>query len=205
MRRSPLDRLASNSSEAVCFTRGLALPCWAYRGALTPKGYSVVRLDSRRTSMSHRVAYEQLIGPIPEELELDHLCRNRACWNPWHLDPVIHAVNVRRGLAAAGLRARAALITHCPAGHEYAGKNDRRRKNGKRYCHECALIRERHKREAAGAGIPNSEKTHCPQGHPFSQENTYVNPSGQRTCRTCRKDSLRAHRARKARERLGEP
>jgi hypothetical protein len=202
MRNSPLDRLASRSREAVCFARGLPLPCWVYRGGLTPKGYSIIRLDSQRTAISHRVAYEQLIGPIPEGLELDHLCRNRACWNPWHLDPVTHAVNVRRGLAAAGLRARAALVTNCPAGHEYAGKNDRRRKDGKRYCHECAIERDRRKRKAAGAGIPNAMKTHCPAGHPFDDENTYVNPSGQRTCRICRRESLRSFRARKAKERI---
>ncbi|WP_443060266.1 HNH endonuclease [Streptomyces sp. NBC_00444] len=159
-------------------------------------------MASQRNAPAHRAAYLELIGPIPSGLELDHLCRNRACWNPWHIDPVTHAVNVQRGLAAAGLRARAALVTRCPVGHSYEGANDRRRKDGKRYCHACAVERDRRKREEVGAGIPNAMKTHCPQGHAYDRANTYINPSGQRTCRTCRKAQLQAHRARKARAQL---
>jgi len=182
----------------VCFTRGLSLPCWVYTGALSPKGYAVVKVTNHRNAPAHRAAYEELIGAIPAELELDHLCRNRSCWNPWHTDPVPHSVNVQRGLAAAGIRARAALVTACPAGHDYVGLNDRRRRNGKRYCHACAVERERRKREERGAGVPNAAKTHCPKGHPYDKENTYVGPSGQRMCRSCRRAHLQAHRARKA-------
>lgn len=205
MRKSPVERLAARSREAVCFTRGLDLPCWVYTGSRDAKGYSTIRVDGGRTSRGHRVAYLGLIGPIPEGLEPDHLCRNRACWNPWHLDLVTHAVNVKRGRAGAVIRARAAQITHCPQGHVYEGDNDRRNKRGKRYCLACARDRERRKREVQGAGTAdgaqlNAAKTHCPQGHPYDAENTYVTRSGGRGCRVCRKESVRRFKEQRANE-----
>ena len=71
--------------------------CWLWIAGVNKDGYGGFRADTR-TWLAHRVSYEHFVGPIPEGLELDHLCRTRSCVNPNHLEPVIHIVNVRRGL-----------------------------------------------------------------------------------------------------------
>lgn len=69
--------------------------CWLWTAATTPTGYGQFRFhDGSRAA--HRLAYEQMVGPIPDGLELDHLCRVRNCVNPDHLEPVTHAENLRR-------------------------------------------------------------------------------------------------------------
>lgn len=97
--------------------------CWLYRGHVSSKGYGKVRvrrLSREHLISAHRVAYEYLRGPIPEGLELDHLCRVRHCINPEHLEPVTHSVNVRRGISPWGEMGRRPV---CPKGHELAGRN----------------------------------------------------------------------------------
>jgi hypothetical protein len=70
--------------------------CWRWKGGQNGPGYSMFWLDGQMR-YAHRLVYELLVGPIPEGLELDHLCRNRACVNPAHLEPVTHSLNVLRG------------------------------------------------------------------------------------------------------------
>lgn len=73
-------------------------PCWVWTGYLNADGYGVTGVGpSGKTDLAHRVAYMEFVGPIPEGKELDHLCRNRACARWSHLEPVTHAVNVKRG------------------------------------------------------------------------------------------------------------
>lgn len=67
--------------------------CWAWQGSIAPNGYG--KLGG---SWAHRLSYETFVGPIPEGLDLDHLCRNRGCVNPDHLEPVTRKENLRRGL-----------------------------------------------------------------------------------------------------------
>src|ERR1043166_7685871 len=86
--------------------------CWLWTGAIkTVTGYGYIWTD-KRVASAHRAAYESLVGPIPDGLQIDHRCRIRCCVNPAHLEPVTNVENQRRGL-------RGELTTHCPAGHEY--------------------------------------------------------------------------------------
>lgn len=83
---------------------------------------------------AHRVAYEEIMGPVPEGLELDHLCRTRSCVNPSHLEPVTHRENMNRGDVATRRK------THCPKGHPYDEENTGIY-NGYRNCRACARLR----------------------------------------------------------------
>lgn len=93
--------------------------CLVWTGIVSTAGYGRIKVGGRRRP-AHRVSYELARGPIPEGLELDHLCRNRRCIEPTHLEPVTTRENLLRGatIPAANLQK-----THCPAGHPYAGAN----------------------------------------------------------------------------------
>ena len=108
--------------------------CWFWLGYHDKNGYG--RVGHRGKNLwTHRVAYELWVGPIPEGLHLDHLCRNTRCVNPGHLEPVTHAENLRRGY---GVSARNARKTHCAHGHAYDEANTGTTKAGGRYCKACA-------------------------------------------------------------------
>jgi hypothetical protein len=117
--------------------------CITLHGATSDRGYSRVKHDGR-DQKGHRVAWEHLHGPVPVGLELDHLCRNRACVRPDHMEPVTHAENMARGeVFGSAQRQR----THCPKGHAYDEANTRHA-NGRRHCRACARDRGRlHKNE----------------------------------------------------------
>lgn len=87
---------------------------------------------------AHRISYTALVGPIPEGLDLDHLCRNRACVNPEHLEPVTRQVNLLRGI---GFPAQRAAQTECLRGHEFTEDNTRRDNLGRRLCVTCTRAR----------------------------------------------------------------
>lgn len=102
------------------------------QGDVALHGYARLCWNAKKV-YAHRIAYQLLVGPIPEGMQLDHLCRNRRCVNPDHLEPVTHAENVRRGLSGAYLRAR----THCPKGHPYDQANTYVSNSGSRNCRAC--------------------------------------------------------------------
>lgn len=116
-------------------------PCWLWLGIRLPIGYGRMYKDNRRVR-AHRIAYELLIGPIPEGLELDHLCRNHSCVNPRHLEPVTHKENCLRGLAPIMGGDLQRAKTHCAKGHPYDAANTyfnpRNRKRGCRTCNRAA-------------------------------------------------------------------
>lgn len=96
--------------------------CWNWTGYIHHTGYGQIRLpDGPQTIYTHRVSYETFVGPIPDGLQIDHLCRNRTCFNPEHLEPVTSKENTRR--APASVSTLNAAKTHCPSGHPYDDTN----------------------------------------------------------------------------------
>lgn len=93
--------------------------CWAWLGALAPAGYGRFRYEGR-TAQAHRVAWELTNGKIPAGLVIDHLCRNRACVNPAHMEVVTQGENIRRGDSLRVRRENAVAATHCKNGHAWA-------------------------------------------------------------------------------------
>jgi hypothetical protein len=128
-----------------------ATKCWNWSGVITANGYGTLSVRHSVRKYAHRLSYEAHIGPIPKGLDLDHLCRNRRCVNPAHLEPVTRRENLIRG---ATVTAQNALKTHCPKGHPYSGENLIIKAAGGRRCRICsratavmATRRYRHKQD----------------------------------------------------------
>lgn len=113
--------------------------CWEWTGSRNWCGYGGFKTTSSHTG-AHRWSYEKWIGPIEDGLTIDHLCRNRACVNPAHMEQVTMRENVLRGDTFA---ARNHNKTHCIAGHEFSAGNTYRRKSrpNQRQCRECNRLR----------------------------------------------------------------
>ena len=107
--------------------------CWEYTGAITEKGYGRISIGPRganKRTYTHRLVYEALVGPIPEGMTLDHLCKNKSCYNPAHLEIVTRAENSRRG----------ARKDRCLRGHDDWVRRTDRGPND-RECRSCRKIR----------------------------------------------------------------
>ena len=164
--------------------------CWIGLGTANGNGYTSIRISGKKHYV-HRLSYEVHVGPIPQGLVIDHLCRNRACFNPEHLEPVSNEENIARGESPPAQNARK---VRCPHGHDYTLGAD-----GTRRCLVCRRERRIATGEINGRGLP-ADRTHCPSGHPYDDENTYLvrRPDGsikQRMCRECGRARVRARRA----------
>lgn len=115
--------------------------CWRWQLAPDKDGYGriTVQIDGKgKQRPAHRISYIAFRGEIAPGLEPDHTCRVRDCVNPWHLEPVTHAENIRRSpLVGIHSGRHNAVKTHCPRGHEYNAENTRFRPGKGRDCRRC--------------------------------------------------------------------
>jgi hypothetical protein len=134
--------------------------CWLWTGYRNKKGYGGVWTGPGQHEMTgvHRVAYELFVGPIPDGLEIDHIChrpeecrlgircQHRRCVNPKHLIVTTHLKNVARaalnnGPGRSAARIKRISVNHCKYGHEYTVLNCAKDKKGARVCRECSRIK----------------------------------------------------------------
>lgn len=120
--------------------------CWHWQASDNGSGYGIIWLHGRRR-IAHRLFYQLLNGTIPDCLVVDHLCRNRRCLNPEHLEPVMPKENIQRGETGQKTGAWRKSWTHCINGHEFTEENtlNHRRKNNRVYrvCLACAREKNR--------------------------------------------------------------
>lgn len=132
--------------------------CWLWTAKLS-KGYGSFRASGpgeiRRSTPAYRFAYESLVGPIPEGLDLDHLCRVRACVNPKHLEPVTRQINILRGNGRSAIAFRTGMCGH---GHSledaYVSCNGTKRK-----CRPCTSRRTRERYPTRRGVCPHCKQT----------------------------------------------
>lgn len=140
--------------------------CWQWTGKPNRDGYGMA-FHERRNRLAHIAVYEHERGPVPAGLVLDHLCRNRACVNPAHLEPVPQRVNVHRGASPA---AYFHFRGTCESGHEFTERTTYLRKDGGRRCRICEAGRQRlkqykrRKRAAKDAGNDGRHPAPLPEG-----------------------------------------
>lgn len=150
------ENMLAKITATECPQAGLEGMCWTWTGALNSRGYGCVGVN-QKSQLTHRVSYELHIGPIPDGLQIDHLCRNTRCCNPHHLEAVTGLVNIRRAFAATKDR--------CKHSHPLAGPNLRIKSKGaagkQRQCRVCEMDMSisRSRSEASGQRKPSASKT----------------------------------------------
>jgi hypothetical protein len=109
--------------------------CLIFTGSLRGSGYGQIWMrEAQRSVEAHRVAYELFVGAIPDGMQIDHLCRNKLCVNPAHLEVVTPRENTLRGL-------KGRMVTECVHGHPYDEANTFWTREGRRRCRECSRLR----------------------------------------------------------------
>jgi len=146
--------------------------CWNWTGAIV-RGYGRTSVKGKATP-AHRAVYELLAGPIPVGYEPDHVCKNRRCVRPDHLDIVLRAENNRRSTSPSANNARK---VRCDRGHPFTAENTYVPPSGRRVCRTCKNEWTRQRRRAA--------KLLCRNGHALTEGNVKVKANGTRMCLTC--------------------
>ena len=133
--------------------------CWVWKANRHYLGYGRIQVEGS-SRYAHRVSYELFVGPIPEGLTIDHLCRNRSCVNPKHLEPVTHAEDMARSAPATK--------THCKNGHPLSGPNLYvNATSGRRQCRACMVVaRARYEEKRRPRTVP-------PYSDPFTDRGSY--------------------------------
>lgn len=189
-----MSRLAEKRDELWMWQRIVVVEsCWEWVGTIHNTGYGCMSDETGRQVRPHRFMWELMRGPIPPGLTIDHLCRNKRCVNPDHMEVVTFGENTLRGNAWSGVNKRK---THCNHGHPFSGENLAITPQGYRSCRACsrantAASRQR-KLAASGPRVRKIPvpKPMCKRGHPLSGDNVYVwagNPNA-RYCRACRRE-----------------
>jgi hypothetical protein len=178
--------------------------CWLWPSP-TSTGYGLFWFRGKYV-LAHRWAYEKVIGPIPVDFQLHHSCENRACVNPFHLEPktpLSHSQEHPKGACSIN-RAK----THCPRGHPFSGKNLVSIPNG-RACRICRAYKSwKSNAKKSGASDLSFEfyfqnsaqrlRTHCKNGHLLSEDNIYSYKGNMKQCKTCHLLACKKYRDAKA-------
>lgn len=143
----PLDRF---TGKIIAQTSG----CWLWDGFVMPGGYGKFAISRNKNVLAHRWSYETFIGPIPDKLCIDHLCRVRSCVNPTHLEAVTIQVNLSRG---ESISAQCGRKTHCKYGHPFDKVNTYRVRGKYRSCRTCAKLYQRRLRQRIKQQSQNSK------------------------------------------------
>lgn len=160
--------------------------CWIWTGGKSSEGYGHFQAGTgnltSRQMQAHQFAFEELIGPVPFGLVLDHLCRIRLCVRPDHLEPVTHQVNIARGQCPSAIIVRSGK---CKRGHPRTPDNLTRNANGKG--HQCKTCNreDARQRKLDGKMTQSYRGNTCRRGHLHNAKNSYIRPDGSRECRTC--------------------
>lgn len=199
--------------------------CWLWNQGTDADGYpGRIRLDGERWQ-PYRLFYVQLVGPIPEGLQIGHqchslnlatcaggsTCQHRRCVNPLDVAPETNRENL---LGGNTFQRRNALVEECPKGHAYTPENitwvtlatgSRARacrtcgnERSRGYWHSTRKAAERQARRAAGYRGGWDETSTCVNGHTKTPATTYVSPAGNRACTVCRREAARRSAARRA-------
>jgi len=167
------------------FIKKLIIPkditqCWLWKGIHSPKGYARWSTCYSKSAHVSRIIYELIFERIEEKLVIDHLCCNKSCVNPNHLEIVTMGENTKRG------NTKLRHNDYCKNGHKRTLDNIYIRKNGFVQCRKCLGIYHPDRLDRKPGINHNTFKTICIRGHKFDEQNTGFNKDGSRYCKSCK-------------------